>query len=106
MFCSKCGKECPDGAVVCLGCGCPIEGSKLSKSDSSAAGFGVLGFFFPLVGFILWLVWREDRPKRAKACGIGALISVGFSFLWAIVGGIIFSTLISTIISDLAMYGF
>jgi zinc transporter ZupT len=37
-------------------------------------GFAVLGFFFPIVGLILWLVWRENLPRKAKSCGKGALV--------------------------------
>ena len=33
--------------------------------DTGAAGFGVLGFFFPIVGLILFLVWKDTLPKRA-----------------------------------------
>jgi hypothetical protein len=35
-----------------------------------------LSFFFPLVGLILWLVWLDSSPKKAKSCGIGALVGV------------------------------
>ena len=41
-----------------------------------SAGWGVLGFFFPIVGLILFLVWNDVYPRRAKMCGKGALISV------------------------------
>ena len=34
------------------------------------------------VGLILFLVWRDNKPKNAKAAGIGALISVGCSILY------------------------
>ena len=34
----------------------------------------LLGFFFPFVGLILWLIWREDMPLRAKSVGTGALV--------------------------------
>lgn len=44
--------------------------------DRRSVGFGVLGFFIPLVGFILWLVWRDSMPQRARSCGIGALVGV------------------------------
>ena len=27
MFCSTCGKEIPEGAVVCVGCGCAVPRS-------------------------------------------------------------------------------
>ena len=43
-------------------------------------------FCIPLVGLILFLVWRDNKPKNAKAAGIGALISVGCSILyWVLV---------------------
>lgn len=38
--------------------------------------WSVLGFFIPLVGLILFLVWKTTNPKSAKAAGIGALVSV------------------------------
>lgn len=49
---------------------------KKSVNDSGSAGWGVLGFFIPLIGLILFLVWRDTKPKSAKSAGIGALIGV------------------------------
>lgn len=49
-------------------------GRYTAPDDAKSAGFGVLGFFFPVVGFILWLVWQDKYRKRAKSCGKGALI--------------------------------
>ena len=36
MFCSKCGKEIDDSAVVCVGCGCPT--SNYNKSANQQSG--------------------------------------------------------------------
>ena len=36
--------------------------------------WGVLGFFFPLIGLILYIVWNKTEPEKAKKVGIGALI--------------------------------
>lgn len=59
-----------------------------SAEPAPSIGWGVLGFFFPIVGLILFLVWHDDYPKRAKMCGKGALISVivwvVFFVLWII----------------------
>lgn len=44
--------------------------------DDGSVGWGILGFFIPLVGLILFLVWKNEKPKSAKAAGTGALISV------------------------------
>ena len=45
-------------------------------NDVPSAGFNALAFFFPVVGLILYLVWRDSTPKKAKAIGKWALISV------------------------------
>ncbi|MDE5546982.1 MAG: hypothetical protein K2I88_05910 [Anaeroplasmataceae bacterium] len=42
--------------------------------DHGSIGYGVLGFFFPLIGFILFCIWRTEKPTASKQCGIGALI--------------------------------
>ncbi len=33
MFCSKCGKEINDDAVICVHCGCKVEGKSLSSDE-------------------------------------------------------------------------
>ena len=55
-------------------------------SDSGGFGWGVLGFFLPLVGLILYLVWKNEKPKTALMVGKGALISVGLTILTNLLG--------------------
>ena len=76
MYCSHCGKPIPEGADYCLNCGCAVNGSAPSKDDSSSFGFALLGFLFPLIGLILYFVYDDKRPKRAKSVGKGALVGV------------------------------
>lgn len=38
--------------------------------------WAVLGAFLPLVGLILFFVWKNDRPQDSKCAGVGALIGV------------------------------
>ena len=47
-----------------------------NPNDASSMGFAVLSFFFPVIGLILFLVWKKDTPLKAKSCGKGALIGV------------------------------
>ena len=76
-FCSNCGSEINDNAIVCIKCGCAIgKINFIDPNDSSSKGFALLGFFFPVVGLILYLVWNNTNPKKAKSCGIGALLGV------------------------------
>jgi len=52
-----------------------VSGEKAAR-DTGNPLWGLLGFFFPIVGLILFLVWRDDRPKDSKSAGIGALVSL------------------------------
>lgn len=101
MFCSKCGKEIHDEAMICVHCGCAIETKKASavnSNDAPSTAFAVLGFFIPLVGLILYLVNKDTTPLKAKSAGKGALVgfyvSLAFSILYAILVGVIFSSML------------
>ena len=52
-----------------------IEG-EIASLDTPSPGFAVLGFFVPVVGLILFLVWKDNMPQKAKSCGKGALAGV------------------------------
>ncbi len=74
-FCKNCGERIDDAAVICPKCGVPQQTAPTTV-DNGGFGWGLLGFCIPLVGLILFLVWRETKPKTSKAAGIGALVSV------------------------------
>lgn len=83
-FCSKCGKEILDEAVVCPHCGCSVTPVEQPQEDVVSVGFCVLSAFIPLFGLIYWAVMHSKTPKRAKACGITALVvwGVGIVLSW------------------------
>lgn len=85
MFCKNCGQEIDDKAVVCPHCGvAQREMSYDTIKDDGGVGWGILGCCIPVVGLILYLVWKDTKPQTAKAAGIGALVSVGLAALWYI----------------------
>lgn len=76
-FCSHCGKEVRDDAVMCVHCGCSLEEKKkTANADAPSTGLALLGFFFPLIGLILYCVFKSDEPLKAHSAGKGALIGV------------------------------
>lgn len=102
MFCNICGKELDSGARFCPECGAPttsvtppqvVNSNSSVSTDKGNIGWGVLGFFLPLVGLILFLVWKDTKPGDSSMAGKGALLSViisaGLSILWVIIGLII-----------------
>ncbi len=56
-----------------------------NNNDNGGFLWGLLGCCIPVVGLILFLVWREQKPKTAKAAGIGALVSVIISVVFYII---------------------
>ncbi len=48
----------------------------METNDNGGFLWGLLGCCIPIVGLILFLVWKDQKPKTAKAAGIGALVSV------------------------------
>lgn len=53
--------------------------------DNGGFLWGLLGFCIPIVGLILFLIWKDQKPKTAKAAGIGALVSVIIGVLFYII---------------------
>jgi len=47
-----------------------------NSNDNGGFLWGLLGCCIPLVGLILFLVWKDNKPKTAKAAGIGAIVGV------------------------------
>ncbi|HIW86493.1 MAG TPA: hypothetical protein IAA48_08375 [Candidatus Eubacterium faecipullorum] len=49
----------------------------------------VLSFFFPIVGLIIYLVKKDDKPKTAKLCGKCALISFILNIVLVIISNVL-----------------
>lgn len=86
MFCSKCGKELSDEAVVCTNCGCAVNGGKTISNaaagdDIPNGGLNVLGFLIPIVGLILYCVMHAQTPRKANQIGLFSLIGFVLAFI-------------------------
>lgn len=68
--------------------------SQQTDSEGSTVGWCILGFFIPIVGFILWLILKDEHPARAKSAGIGCLVSICLG----VVGVILYVVLVFVIL--------
>lgn len=95
MFCNQCGRQVESGSQFCAGCGKSVQEQPVNtttyygpagqprqgdnnintyyenapkKDEGNAFWWGVLCFFIPIVGIILYFQWRQVYPKRAKVC--------------------------------------
>ncbi len=96
-YCSKCGKEIMEEAVICPACGCAVAPINANgEEDAPNMGFAVLGFFIPLVGLILYLVNKDKTPKKAKSAGKGALIGFCVGLVLSILYGILLGSILGS----------
>ncbi len=99
-FCKKCGAQIDDEAVVCPSCGVEVEKkAEVQKGQEKSFGYGLLGFCIPVVGLILYLVWKQEKPGYAKSSGIGAIIG-------AIISGISYIIYFSAVAAPLYRFLF
>ena len=82
-YCKNCGAQIDDQANVCPQCGV-TQTAAPAVVDNGGFWWGALGCCIPIVGLILFLVWKDNKPKTAKAAGIGALVSVGIGIIYYI----------------------
>ncbi len=95
-YCRNCGKEIDDNAVICTNCGATVQENlkqvNTTEKDVGGFGWGILGFFFPIVGLILFLVWKDQKPITAKSAGIGALVGFISSFVISTITSIFYAS--------------
>ena len=95
-FCTHCGKEIMDEAVICPSCGCSVQTANsthiVEVDKSVSAGWIFLSLLFPLVGSIYFFAAIKTRPMCAKVCSIVAIIS-WLTGLSDFLGGFIFGFL-------------
>lgn len=73
----------------------PVQATP-NPQDTGSFGWAVLGFFVPLVGLILYLVWKNEKPLTARRAGKGALISVIVSVVLMVIWMILMFVLVGS----------
>ena len=73
-----------------------------NQNEKGNFWWGVLGFFIPLVGLILYLMWKDTRKGDAKKAGIGAIVgSVASIVVPIIISGVFYLIIWPSIQSSL-----
>lgn len=103
MFCNNCGKQIDDNAVVCVHCGVPTRPANAPVQSDEKLGCFLSGICFlaPIVGLILFLVWKDSSPTKSKEAGKWALI--GF-IVWFVLNLIYRFYIAGAIASDFYNY--
>ncbi len=112
MYCSVCGKEVMDEAVICPSCGCMIkkDGIKTSQSSSGcdkktqiSVILGIIGivfaWLFAIVGHVVSIIGiiigiKEYKETEKMTGLILSIIGEVCSIFSSIIGAVIFSGLL------------
>ena len=49
-----------------------------TDNTETIGGLGILCFLFPIIGLILFIVWKDSKPLKAKGAGKAALWCLSF----------------------------
>lgn len=103
MYCKHCGRLVDDDSTFCNNCGMRLDVKQAlnDSDDSSNVGFAILGFFIPLVGLILFLVYESKQPERAKLVGKGALIGFITQIVLSIICVILYIVFVASVFRNL-----
>lgn len=68
------------------------------QEEKANIGLAILSYLVPIVGLVLYLTQKAEKPKTAKACGKAALASVIINMvlviaMYAIMGAAMFSAM-------------
>lgn len=82
-YCDECGAKMKDNAKICKECGFlastdtedSSENDTFKEKDKFSVAWEWFGFLTPLIGLVLYIVWRRDLPCRAYSVGKGALFA-------------------------------
>lgn len=108
MYCTVCGKEINDDAVICTGCGCMVKGKAVSnneqkqKPENQASVFlGIAGiifaWLFALIGHITSVIGIvlgiKEYKENEKITGLTlSIIGEVCSIFSSIIGAVAFSS--------------
>ncbi len=88
-FCQKCGTQIPTGSQFCPKCGARNSESDFSSGSAGAStGLKIVSFLFPLIGWILYFVYKDDQPVKAGDCAKFAWIGFCVGFVLGFISGL------------------
>lgn len=76
MYCKNCGKKISKEADIFPKCGV-----KTNTIDKPSIILNIIALLFPIVGLILYFVWRKQMPNKSKSILTCAIIGWGLGIL-------------------------
>ncbi len=83
MYCRNCGEQISEQAEICIHCG--VRAKNASVEDKPNWGVNLITLCcVPLVGLIIFFVWKNEKPVAAKSALMFFFINLGVIILFYI----------------------
>ena len=87
MFCPTCGSQLADNAQFCPKCGHAFTSPKVTENKSNGIeAVDIVAFLIPIIGFVMYFVWKDDKPEQAKKVCSATVIGFIFWFVISMLG--------------------
>ena len=84
LFCKNCGNKISEQEEICIHCGVRVRNSV--GEDKPNWGVNLITLCcVPLVGLIMYFVWKDEKPVAAKSALTFFLINIGLIILFYVV---------------------
>ena len=78
MYCGDCGKKLNSNSKYCPYCGSRVASENVTVVNSNEDSVNVLlviaSFLVPILGVVLFVIYKDKKTKTSKAYGIAALV--------------------------------
>ena len=84
MFCPNCGEEVSQLAEICPKCGVRVKNtsSVAGGEDRPNIAVNLVSFCcIPILGIIMYFVWKDSKPRAAKSALIWGLVAIVIWFI-------------------------
>ncbi|MFP3918057.1 zinc ribbon domain-containing protein [Lysinibacillus telephonicus] len=82
MYCPNCGDQISAYAEVCPKCGVRVKETSSSGEDKPNIAVNLISFCcIPILGIVMFFVWKDNKPRAAKSALIWALVSIVLWFI-------------------------
>ena len=113
-YCSKCGKEVNEDAVVCVNCGCALNGAQKSNAQKKLNAMSLVGFIVSLASIFITLVGivpiagivfssiglkqlKANEDQKGKGFAVTGLVVGICSLIYTVVAVIILGMLLGAL---------
>lgn len=81
MYCSNCRASVNENAKFCVNCGINIK-QTVSIDDKPNIWINLISLFYvPILGIIVYFIWRKNRPRAAKSALMFGLLNIAITVI-------------------------